>query len=517
MVSTHEALLIAALLTAMLGLLVAAYTLRIPYPILLVLGGLALGFIPGVPDVHLDPRLVLVGILPPLLYATAYYTPLREIRNVARSVSSLAFGLVLATMLAIAAVAHYSIGLPWNVAFVLGAIVSPTDPVAATAIATRIGLPRRLVVLIEGEGLLNDATALVAYRFAVAAVVSGTFSLAHATAEFAWSVAGGVGVGLAVGFVIRQVRRRLNDAPTEIAIALFSGYLAYLPAEALHVSAVLAAVSVGVYVGWYTPELTNAQTRLQGAAVWEIVTFVVNALLFTVVGLQLQTIVHSIHNHSLATLIGWGALVSGAVIGVRLVWAFVLMYVRSPLGPRPNPRAIGVVAWTGTRGGVTLAAALALPLTTDAGSPFPDRNLVVFLAFCVIVATLVVQGLTLQPLVRVLDLPQGDDSDQETEARLYATQAALDRLDALSAEDWVRRESVERLRDMYGYRQNKLAAYRDDAPKVDRHQQDFARLRRELLDAEREALLELRRRGELDDAVLQRVRRDLDLDETRLG
>jgi CPA1 family monovalent cation:H+ antiporter len=521
--SPHDALTIAALLTAVLGLLVGAHALRVPYPILLVLGGLALGFIPGVPDLQLTPELVLVGILPPLLYATAYYTPLREMRQTARSISSLALGLVFATIVAVAAVAHYAIGMPWPVGFVLGAIVAPTDPVAATAIADRVGLPRKLVVIIEGEGLLNDATALTAYKFAVAAGVGGSFSLFEATWQFVGAVVGGIAVGLAVGFLIRQVRRRIDHSPTEVAIALFSGYLAYLPAEALHVSAVLAAVTVAVYMGWYTPELTNARTRLQGEAVWEIVTFVVNALLFTLVGLQLRGIVQSIHGHSLATLVAWGALVSGAVIGVRLVWVYAATYLQWSLIPRvrarepfPNPRAVGVVAWTGMRGGVTLAAALALPLTTDAGGPFPDRNLVVFLAFAVIVATLVIQGLTLQPLVRLLDLPHREDADQETAARLYAADAALDRLDELATEDWAREEPVERLRDMYRFRQGKLEARTDDAPRLDRHRRDFERLRRELLGAERDALLELRRRGQLDDAVLQRVQRELDVEESRL-
>jgi CPA1 family monovalent cation:H+ antiporter len=519
----HDALTIVALLTAGLGLLVAANALRLPYPILLVLGGLVLGFIPGVPQLHLSPELVLVGVLPPLLYATAYYTPLREFRETARSISSLAIGLVFATMVAVAAVAHYAIGMRWEVGFVLGAIVAPTDPVAATAIADRIGLPRRIVVLIEGEGLLNDVTALTAYRFAVAAVVGGTFSLAHAAWQFVLSVAGGIAVGLVVGFLIRQLRRRIHHSPTDVVIALVSGYLAYLPAEALHVSAVLAAVTVGVYVGWYTPELTNARTRLQGEAVWEIVTFVVNALLFTLVGLQLRSIVTSIHGHSLGTLVAWGALVSGAAIGVRLLWVYGVTYLQWMLvarirgrEPVPNPRAVGVVAWTGMRGGVTLAAALALPFTTDAGTPFPDRNLLVFLAFSVIFATLVVQGLSLQPLVRMLDLPQRDHGEQETEARIYAAEAALDRLDELEAEDWVRDDAVERLRDTYQLRQGRLSERLDDAPRIDRRRRDFERLRRELLEAERDALLELRRRGQLDDATMQRVRRELDLEETRL-
>src|SRR6185437_10845207 len=257
----------------------------------LVLGGLGIGFVPGAPHISLRPEIVLVGFLPPLLYAGAFFTSLRDLRTNARAISLLAVGLVLATMLTVAVVCHAVIGgLSWPVCFVIGAIVAPTDAVAATAIGSRLGLPRRLVTLIEGESLINDATALVAYSFAVAAVLTGTFSLWHATWRFAVDVVGGIAIGLGVGFVLRQVRRRLNHSPTEIAIALLSGYFAYLPAQAAGVSAVLAAVTVSIYVGWYTPELTNPQTRLQGDAVWSILTFLLNALLFGLVGLQLRPI-----------------------------------------------------------------------------------------------------------------------------------------------------------------------------------------------------------------------------------
>jgi CPA1 family monovalent cation:H+ antiporter len=280
-ISAHDSLVLLVLLASATALLVLAPILRIPYPILLVLGGLAIGFVPGVPHIALRPDVVLVGFLPPLLYAAAFFTSLRDLRTNARPISLLAVGLVLATMLTVAAVCHAVIGgLSWPVCFVIGAIVAPTDAVAATAIASRLGIPRRLVTLIEGESLINDATALVAYSFAVTAVVTGSFSLWHATWRFAVDVVGGVAIGLAVGYLLRQVRRRINHSPTEIAIALLSGYFAFLPAQAAGVSAVLAVVTVGIYVGWYTPELTTVQTRLQGDAVWEILTFLLNALLF---------------------------------------------------------------------------------------------------------------------------------------------------------------------------------------------------------------------------------------------
>src|SRR5438552_621067 len=318
--SAHGSLVLLAILGAGAGLLALAPLLRVPYPILLVLGGLALGFVPGIPHVALRPNIVLVAILPPLLYSSAFFTSLRDLRRNARPLSLLAVGLVFATMLSVAAVAHAAIaGLSWPVCFVLGALVAPTDAVAANAIAARLGIPRRLATLIEGESLINDATALVAYRFAVVAVLTGSFSFWHATWRFVVDVAGGVAIGLAVGFLLRQVRRRLDHSPTEIAIALLSGYFAYLPAAAVGVSAVLAAVTVSIYVGWYTPELTTVQTRLQGDAVWSILMFMLNALLFVLVGLQLRPILDGLSGRSTGELIADGAIVSAAVILTRLV------------------------------------------------------------------------------------------------------------------------------------------------------------------------------------------------------
>ena len=280
-------LTLVTILAAVTLLLIAAQWARVPYPILLVLGGLGLAVTPGIPEVDLEPELVLLVFLPPLLYAAAFFTPLRELRRNVRPISLLAVGLVLATMVAVAVVAHGALGFGWAEAFVLGAIVSPTDPVAATAIARRLGVPGRIVTIVEGESLVNDATALVAYKFAVAAVVTGSFSLLEASGEFVLVVVGGIAVGIAVGTIIAAVRRRLDNPPVEVTIALFSAYFAYLPAEAIGVSGVLAAVTVGIYMGRLTSRLTTPTTRIQGVAVWEIVTFLLNSALFVLVGLQL--------------------------------------------------------------------------------------------------------------------------------------------------------------------------------------------------------------------------------------
>ncbi len=522
-----DALVLMGLLAAGAALLALAPSVRVPYPILLVLGGIAIGFIPGVPHVTLRPEIVLVAVLPPLLYAAAFFTSLRDLRRNVRPLSLLAVGLVLVTVVGVAAACHAGIsGLDWPTCFVIGAIVAPTDAVAATAIASRLGAPRRIIAIIEGESLINDATALVAYSFAVTAVLTGSFSLWHAAWRFVVDVIGGVAIGLAVGFVLRQIRRRLDHSPTEIAIALLSGYFAYLPAEAAGVSAVLAVVTVGVYVGWYTPELTTVQTRLQGDGVWVILVFLLNALLFGLVGLQLRPILDALSGTSTFQLLRDAVVVSGAVVGIRLLWVYPATYVprllfrrireRDPSPPWTYPTLIG---WAGLRGAVSLAAALALPLTTDAGTPFPSRELIIYLAFTVIIATLVVQGLSLPLLIDLLGLEaDGGAEKEEVKARLHATDAALGRLEELVSEDWVREDTAERLRGAYRFRQNRFAARFDESDdgSIERRSQDYQRLRRELLNAERDAVVELRRQGLIGDEVMNLVQRDLDLEDARL-
>jgi monovalent cation/hydrogen antiporter len=519
---SHDSIVLLALLAAGAAVLAVAQVVRVPYPILLVVGGLALSFVPGMPEIELPPDLVLIAFLPPLLYGAAFFTSLRELRANVVEISLLAVGLVLATMVGVAVAAHAVIpGLSWPAAFVLGAIVSPTDPTAATAIAQRLGLPRRLVALIEGESLVNDGTALVAYRVAVVAVVSGSFSLAGASGSFVLNVAGGILIGLAVGMVIRQVRRRLDNPPVEITISILSGYFAYLPAHALHVSGVLAAVTVGIYMGWHTPELTNPQTRLQGQAVWEIVFLVLNGLLFALIGLQLPSILDALSEWTTSQLLGYAALVTAMVVLVRFAWALVgaaLPKVMRMDGHPPWKGAV-VVAWSGMRGAVSLAAALALPLTTDAGEPFPHRDLIVFLTFCVILGTLVVQGLTLPALIGWLGVEDdGLAEKEEAKARIRAAEAALDRLEELIDEDWVNPDTADRLRGLYGFRRDRFTSRFDPESDgaIENQSLNYQRLRRELLDAERQAVRQLRRDGHIDDDVMRRVTRDLDLEDARL-
>jgi CPA1 family monovalent cation:H+ antiporter len=518
------------LLTVLVGvalLLIVAYHSRVPYPILLVVGGAAIGFLPGVPDVQLDPELVLVIVLPPLLYAAAFFSSLRELRDNVKEISLLAIGLVIFTMVGVAFVAHEVVeGLSWEAAFVLGAVVSPTDPVAATAIASRVGAPRRYVTIVEGESLVNDATALVAYKFAVAATVTGSFSLAEGGGRFVLNAIAGVAIGIAIGYVIAELRKALDDAPTEITISLITPYFAYLPAEALGVSAVLAAVTTGIYLGWRSPELITPAMRIQAFSVWEILVFVLNAVLFVLVGLQLPTVLDGIGGMSTKEIVVDAAAVSVAVMAIRFLWVFPTTYVPRWLSRRVRERRgpiswhfPAIVAWTGMRGAVSLAAALAIPQTIDGGGAFPQRDLIVFLTYAVILATLLLQGLTLPGLIKVLGVEDDGTLEQrESKARILAARAALDRIEELRGQDWVRDDTADRMRGMYDFRIRRFSARFDeeDDGEIDRQSYAYQRLRRKVLEAERAEIIRLRNVGKINDQIMRRIERDLDLEDTRL-
>jgi len=513
--------LLLALMVAVAGLSVLARVVRVPYPILLVLGGLVLGFVPGMPAVELPPELVLVAFLPPLLYWAGFFSSPRDLRADARAISMLAVGLVLATMVAVAVTAHAMVdAMTWPAAFALGAIVSPTDPLAASAIGRRLGVPRRLLTVLEGESLVNDATALVAYRVAVAAAVSGSFVAWQAGLRFVVTAAGGVVVGLLAGWLVAELRRRLDDPVVEIVISVVTGYAEYMPAELLGVSGVLAAVTAGLYVGWRAPELASASTRLLGFSFWEVLVYLANAVLFILVGLQLRPILEDLDGTAVAVLVGQGVLVSAMVVAVRLGWAFSVPYLVRLVDRRPSQRMRRVGAkdrlmlgWSGMRGAVSLAAALALPLD------FPMRNLILFLTFAVIFATLVVQGLTLPALIRRLRFDQDDAEErEELKARLAATYAALERLDELAGADWTRDDTVERLHAMYEFRRRRLkerGGYLENGGAEDRSLA-YQRLLRELLQAQRQAIVQLRNQGRISNDVMHRIERELDLEDTRL-
>jgi monovalent cation/hydrogen antiporter len=520
-------LLIGGLLVAVAGLSALARAVSIPYPIVLVAGGAALGFVPGLPEIHLDPDVVLVVFLPPLLYSGAVFADFSYVRRNLRSLTLATVGIVLATMCTVAVAAHELIdGMSWNAAFVLGAIVSPTDPLAAAVVMRRLGVPRRMVNSLESEGLFNDATALVAYRVAVAAVVEGSFSLGDAGLRFVVSAAGGIAIGLVVGWVVAEIRARTTDAQVSITISLLTGYAAFVPADALDVSGVLAVVTAGFYMGLRGAPRLPARIRLQGTLMWEILDFVVNAILFVLIGLQLRSVVGELDGYSAMTLIGYGLAISAVVAGTRLVWLFTVPYLVRVLDRRPaqrlrrtSPATRLVSAWSGMRGAVSLAVALALPFTTDAGDPFPKRDLIVFLTFAVIFFTLVVQGLTLPALIRRLGISDGgEDANEEVRARLVATKAALDEIDALEREEWTRDDTVERMRALYQYRKRRLAAragkIEDDG--YEDRSVAYQQMIQLVLAAQRDAVIRMRAHGEISNEVVNQIVRELDLEESRL-
>ena len=514
-------LVLTSLLVAVAVLAAAARAVDIPYPIVLVVGGLFMGFVPGLPEVALDPELVLVIFLPPLLYSAAFFANLHDLKRDVRGISLLAIGLVLTTMCTVALVAHVLIDdLPWAAAFALGAIVAPTDPVAATTVARRLAVPRRLVSVIEGESLVNDGTALVAYRAAVAAVAGG-FSLWEAGIEFVFGATGGILIGLAMGWSISEIRRGIADVPVEITISLLTGYAAYLPAEAIGASGVLAAVTVGIVLGWRAPRISSASMRLQGFAVWDTLVFLLNALLFVLIGLQLPLILDGLAGEPTGSLILQAAGVSLVVILTRIAWMNSVVFLIRALDRRPQQRERRqgwrfrmIIAWSGMRGAVSLAAALALPLD------FPQRDLILFLTFGVIFTTLVLQGLTLPALIRRLGVSDdGEEEREELAARRSAVESALGHIAQLGAEEWTRDDTVERMRAMYEYRRSRLAARDgdpDDGEGYEHRSRKYQKMVRQVLDAQREELVRLRNSGAISNEVMHRLERELDLEDERL-
>ncbi len=515
----HHAEPVVLLLVLVAGLVVLAQKLRVPYPVFLVLGGLALSFVPFLPVVRLDPNLVLFFFLPPLLYPAALFTSWRDFRRNLRPILFLAIGLVLLTMTVVAIVAHRIAGLPWAAAFALGAIVSPPDAVAAEAILKRLQVPARLQAILGGESLVNDATALVAYQFAVVAMITGQFSLGRASLRFILVGAGGVALGLLVGVVMRWVQRQLDDPPVQITVSLLSPFAAYLLAERFEVSGVLATVAAGVYLGWHSTAL-SARTRLQAQVFWEMVAFLLNGFIFIMIGLQLPGILGRLNHESLTRLTAFGLIVSATVVLVRLAWVFPATYLPRWLSPRlrardpvPPWRHSVLVGWAGMRGVVSLAAALALPFT------FPVRSYILFLTFCVILTTLILQGLTLPILIRKLRIEDdGLIESEERAARLQANEAAVDFIEQKALAEHFPEEVMVRVRAEYCDRIAQLEAC--GLTSANRSGEVatpiYQRLQQGALQIERQTIISLRDGQRINDEALRRIQRDLDLAEARL-
>jgi Na+/H+ antiporter len=513
--------IICTLLIVVAALAILAKKVELPYPVLLVIGGLALGFVPGLPAVQLQPEVVFLFLLPPLLYPTAVFTSWRDFRADLRPILLLAIGLVLLTTAFVAIVVHALTGLPWAAAFVLGAIVSPPDAVAATAITRRLRVPRRIVTVLDGESLVNDATALVAYRFAIAAMMSGTFSLSEAIGRFLLVAVGGTAIGLVVGWLASQVQRRLDDPPVQMTLSLLTPFAAYIPAERSHVSGVLAVVTAGLFIGWRGPQILTARTRLNVYVFWEMTVFLLNGLVFVLIGLQLPHILHTRSGHSLKQLIWHGVLISFAVIFIRIAWVFtsanLLRLVTVAPGQKPAWQNTAIIAWTGMRGVVSLAAALAVPMTLSDGDPFPGRDYILFVTFVVILATLVLQGLSLPALIHRLGVTDdGLANIEERTARLKANEAALAYLGEVDHR--FTPDLVERLRAEYDdrIRQLEVAANVEENGADRMVAPSYQRLQQEALDVERRTIIQLRDEYIINDEVLRRIQVDLDHAEARL-
>jgi monovalent cation/hydrogen antiporter len=522
----HPIDLVVCLLIVLAALATVARRLNVSYPIVLVIGGLVLALFPRLPEVRLEPDIVFLVFLPPLLYWDALNSSWRDFRNNWHPISLLAIGLVLTTTIAVMLAAHFLLGFLWGPAFVLGAVLGPTDTVAAAAILERFSLPRRLMAVLRGESLLNDASALVLYETAIHVSQTRTYVWGSISGGFCLAAGGGVLIGLSVGWLMLRLQRLTSDPLVCSTIALLTGFAAYLPADALHVSGVLAVVTAGLYLSWEDPRIVSARTRLQTIATWEVMTFLLNGLLFILIGLQLRTIVKSLSAESFRSIVLGCLLISGTVILVRILWAFVSAYVphalkaRLPSGdPSPDWREPTLISWVGIRGGISLAAALAIPISLANGSPFPGRNEILILTFAVILATLVLQGLSLPWLLRWLNFaPDAAEHAEEQRARAAITGEALRYLAAAAKGDEINRRAVEQLRDTYRNRAEGFELARESRPDNPeaRYTKQLVLLELELIRWQRTALIDLRDRGTISDAVLRRFQVLLDLEEARL-
>lgn len=519
------------LLAVLVAVAVLARRLNVAPSIVLVIAGVAVAFVPGLPPIELAPEFVLLVVLPPLIYLAGVAMSWREFRFNLRSISLLAFGCVVFTTVAVAAGAHYLIGLPWPVAFVLGAIVSPPDVVAPLAVARRLGLPRRILVVLEGEGLANDATALILYRFAVSAVSTGVFSLAEAAGTFAAIVVGEIGWGIAVGWISLRLRHWARDPRVEITLSMMTPYLCYWVPEHLGGSGVLATVAAGLYVSWNGPLLISSATRLQGVFFWDLFVYLLEGFIFLITGMQARTLIERIQSHSLAEIAGGIVVTTAICIVARFVWVFPAIYLPRwlipPLrarDPAPVWQRPFMIAFVGVRGVVSLAAALALPFVLQSGAPFPYRDFIVVVTFGVIVLTLVGQGLMMPLVMRWLGLAAIGTAEnrvireQELRARHSASEAARERLAALAGRDDLPIDGdVSALLEARNEQRARVVPRSLDAEADFAAAKLGARLRLELIEAERVHLHKLERDGEITDESRRRIERELDLEEASIA
>ncbi|HEY5919530.1 MAG TPA: Na+/H+ antiporter [Chryseolinea sp.] len=513
------------LLTVVTALSEVTDRIKIPYPILLVLAGIGIGLVPGLPHINLNPETVFLVFLPPVLYAAAWSTSWADFKAARRPITLLAIGCVIFTTCAVAWIAHMFIpGLGWPEAFVLGAIISPPDAVAATAATKGLPVPKRITTILEGESLVNDATGLIAYKYAVAAVVSGSFMLWEAGAQFVIVATGGIALGLLVGYVFKWIHKLTPDNPTtDTTLTLLTPFITYLLAESIHVSGVLAVVVAGLFLSWNSSTIFSQQTRLQATGTWNTVTFLLNGTIFIFIGLQLPGIVISLGAYRFPALLKYGTIISLAAIVGRLIWVYPATYLPRLLSrrirekePFPAVKMVTIVAWSGMRGVVSLAAALALPLTVAGSAPFPNRDLIIFLTFCVILATLVLQGLTLRPLINWFGIKKDEDEHRDEEAaRLRLATSIIEHIEenySLALSD----EVLNQIKTKYEIRIQRLRKDAGNQKMDEQAIKELHRIQQELLDKERNLVLQLRAEAKISDEAMRRIEYELDLEETRL-
>lgn len=517
---------IAIFLAAILGTALAR-KFHLPLELTLLVGSLGVAFIPGIPEVHLDSEIIFYVFLPPILFAAAYFTSWSEFKRNIRPISFLAFGLVVFTVCGMAVVIKWLIpSLTWPMAFLFGAIISPPDASAAATITRKVGFPRRLQTILEGESLLNDATALVCYRFAFAALVTQEYDLGQSFAQFFAVGLGGVAVGLSIAHVTLRLLIRINDASAEALLTLVTAFLCYLAAESLHFSGVIATVAGGLYAGRRLPRWATPETRIEAKALWNVVLLAVNALVFTLIGLQLPTILQGFGSHDLRELCLWALILTFAVIAIRFLWVFSVTWLPRVLvpglakrDPMPKVGTIIVIAWTGMRGIVSLAAALALPQHLSNGEPFTERPLIVFLSYAVILLTLIIPTITLPILLRLLKLEDLNmREDDEVQARIAMAEVAKNQIQRLREQGMYSEELLTDLERRYQRQINRLR------PNLEKHASSFLdpteqqrrALLLELVKLERGVLHDLRSRGKLYDDIYHQLGEELDMEELRV-
>jgi Na+/H+ antiporter len=514
---------------------------KLPYPILLVAAGLIIGFVPQLPNLALDPDVIFVVILPPLLYDAASKTSWHEFRTSIRPISALAITLVFFTTVAVAITAHYLIpGFSWPLAFVLGAVVSPPDAVAASGIIKGLGLNKKVITILEGESLVNDASALIAYRYAVAAVTTGTFVFWQAGLQFLLVAGAGIGIGIVTGYLFVLAHKKIENNPVvETSLTLLAPFISYLAAEQFHMSGVLAVVSTGLIISWLAPEVFTYQTRIRTRVVWDTLIFLLHGFVFIMIGLQLPSIIKDLGNYSFSQMLGYGLLISLVTIIVRIIWVFAgadwqkffhkkkrRADVLSVNGDPDNTwKNVLVVAWTGTRGVISLAAALALPLFLQDGTPFPKRHSIIFLSFVVIFVTLVVQGLSLPLLIRWLRIkPQDNTAAEEKELQLYLASSTLHFIEQELPVP-LDNKLQQQLKNKYELlvhdltkeiHRHKEAKRKDEQVNI-KPPDALLNARLEISKFQRALLLKLHKEGEFSDAVIRKVERVMDLDEMKLN